>query len=79
METREIYTRFNVIFNDVFDDDSIVVTPELSARDVAEWDSLAHIRLIVSVEKAFSVKFSAAEVGGLKNVGEFVDLVQSKL
>jgi acyl carrier protein len=79
MDVREIYTRFNMIFGDVFDDDSIVLTPELSARDVAEWDSLAHIRLIVSVEKAFSIKFSAAEVGGLKNVGEFVDLVRSKL
>jgi acyl carrier protein len=79
METGEIYTRLNTVFYDVFDDENIVLSPELSARDVAEWDSLAHIRLVVSVEKAFSIKFSAAEVGGLKNVGEFVDLVRSKL
>jgi acyl carrier protein len=78
MSTDPIYTKLTDIFHDVFDDDSIVVTPELTADDVDEWDSLSHIRLVLAVEKKFGLKFSAAEVGRLKNVGEFVSLIQSK-
>jgi acyl carrier protein len=79
MEGAQIYTKLSQIFKDVFDDGDISITPELTADDVDEWDSLTHIRLIVTVEKAFSVKFSPAEIGKLKNVGELASLIQSKL
>ena len=78
METPEIYQKLNGIFRDVFDDDSIAVRADLTAEDVEEWDSLSHIRLVLTVERAFNVKFSASEIGKLKNVGEFVDLIRSK-
>ena len=73
-----VYARIQGIFRDVFDDDTIVVTPELTADDVPEWDSLSHIRLILAVQKAFKTKFSAAEIGGLQNVGNLVALIKSK-
>lgn len=79
MEESKIYETLTAVFRDVFDDDDIVLTPALTAADIDEWDSLQHIRLVLSVEKKFNVKFTAAEVGSLKNVGEFVALVRSKL
>jgi acyl carrier protein len=78
LETAAIYQRLTGIFQDVFDDDAIVVRPELTAKDVEEWDSLSHIRLVLTIEKAFGLKFSASEIGKLKNVGEFVDLIKAK-
>ena len=78
MQTSEIYQKLTDVFHDVFDDDSIHVRPELTADDVDEWDSLSHIRLVLTAEKAFKVKFSAAEIGKLKNVGEFAELIRSK-
>ncbi|MDQ2773928.1 MAG: acyl carrier protein [Acidobacteriota bacterium] len=78
METAEIYQKLTGIFRKVFDDESIVVRPDLTADDVDEWDSLSHIRLVLTVEKAFNIKFSASEIGRLKNVGEFADLIKSK-
>ena len=78
MQTSEIYQKLTDIFHEVFDDDSIQVHPELKADDVDEWDSLSHIRLVLTAEKAFHVKFSASEIGKLKNVGEFVELIRSK-
>jgi acyl carrier protein len=74
----EIYQKLTGILRDVFDQDALVATPTLSAKDVDGWDSLAHIRLMLSVEKAFGVKFSAAEIGKLKNVGELAALIQAK-
>lgn len=79
MENAEIYQRLNGIFRDVFDDDSIVARPDLTADDVDDWDSLSHIRLVLTVEKTFGVKFSASEIGNLSNVGELVELIQEKL
>ena len=73
-----IYADLNAIFRDVFDDDAIVVRPDLTADDVPEWDSLSHIRLVLAVQKHFKAKFSAAEIAGLKNVGDLARLIQSK-
>jgi acyl carrier protein len=78
MDESEIYDRLAVIFQDVFDEDSIEVTPELSAKDVDGWDSLTHIRLILAIEKAFKIKFSTSEIGKLENVGGLVALIKAR-
>jgi acyl carrier protein len=78
MEKTEIYRKLDGIFQDVFDDDSVTIKPELTANDVDGWDSLSHIRLVLTIEKAFAVRFSASEVGKLKNVGELVNLIAAK-
>jgi acyl carrier protein len=42
------------------------------------WDSLTHIRLILTVEKTFKVKFSTSEIGKLENVGALVALIKAR-
>ena len=42
------------------------VTPELSAKDVDGWDSLTHIRLMLTIEKAFKIKFSVRRLANWK-------------
>jgi acyl carrier protein len=79
MQQQEVYQELKKVFQDVFDDDSIVVRPELTAKDVAEWDSLTHVRLMLTIERTFDVHFSAAEVSRLKNVGELAGLIQTKV
>ena len=78
MDEREIYARLDQVFQDVFDEDSIKVVPELSAKDVDGWDSLTHIRLILTVERAFKIKFSTSEIGKLENVGDLVTLIKAR-
>ena len=78
MDEPQIYARLAQIFEDVFDEDSIQVTPELSAKDVDGWDSLAHIRLILTIERAFKIKFSTSEIGKLENVGDLVALIKTR-
>jgi acyl carrier protein len=79
MDEPQIYQRLTEIFQDVFDEDSIEVTPKLSADDVDGWDSLTHIRLILTIEKAFKIKFSTTEIGKLENVGDLVAVIQGKV
>jgi acyl carrier protein len=74
----EIYSKLKDVFDDVFDDESVELGPDLTAKDVDGWDSLSHIRLILTVEKAFKVKFSTSEIGNLKNVGDMVTLIKER-
>ena len=78
MEKTVVYTKLTAVFRDVFDEDELQLTPETTADDVEGWDSLTHIRLVLAVSKAFGVKFSASEIGNLKNVGEFADMIEKK-
>ena len=79
MEREEIFKKINEIFADVFDDDSIVVTEETSAKDIEDWDSLTHITLISAVEEAFDIKFAMKDVIGMQNVGEMVDIIMEDM
>lgn len=79
MDEPQIYQRLTEIFQEVFDDDSIEVTPKLSAEEVDGWDSLTHIRLILTIEKVFKIKFSTSEIVKLENVGDLVALIQAKV
>jgi acyl carrier protein len=73
-----IYAGLKQIFHEVFDDDTLVITPELTAADVAEWDSLSHIRLMLAVERSFKIRFSAAQTASLHNVGQLAELIRAK-
>jgi acyl carrier protein len=76
MDDIYIYERLTQVLMDVFDDDTIKATPQLSAKDVDGWDSLTHIRLILTIEKVFNVKFTTSEIGKLENVGDLVALIK---
>lgn len=75
----EILPRLQNIFQDVFDDDDILIRAETTAEDIVDWDSLAHVSLIVAIEREFSIRFSPAEVNDLPNVGALMSVIQGKL
>lgn len=78
MTLEQVYERLTPVFRDVFDDEELVPVPAMTAKEVSEWDSLNHIRLIVAVEKAFNVKFATAEVSSFRDVGHFAATILSK-
>lgn len=79
MEQTEILAKVQDIFRDVLDNDDIVLTPQTTADDVEDWDSLSHIQLIVAIEKAFKIKFTSKEILSWSNVSEMTESIASKL
>lgn len=78
--TREsVFQKLDEVFWDVFDDDKIHVTDNTTANDIEDWDSLEHINLVVAIEKKFSIKFNIGEVNAMKNVGEMVNMILTKV
>jgi acyl carrier protein len=79
MEFNEILAEVTEIFKDILDNDKLVIDAKSSAADVEEWDSLSHIHIVVAIEKKYKIKFTTAELKNMKNVGNLVELIQSKL
>ena len=67
------------IFREVFDDDDITLSSELTADGVDGWDSLSHVNLIVTIETRFNIKFSHKELLTFKNVGGLMASIENKL
>lgn len=74
----ELQAKLTKVFRDVFDDPELEPSRAMTARDIPEWDSLTHVRLVLTVEKAFGIKFTASQVGNMKNVGDLMDLIAVK-
>nr|WP_235510600.1 acyl carrier protein [Tsuneonella troitsensis] len=64
--------------SDVFDDEDVEISEETTAHDVEGWDSLNHIRFMVTVEQRFNVRFTSREVESLQNVGDLLRAINSK-
>jgi acyl carrier protein len=79
MDKAEIWKLATNVFRETLDVDDLVLTPQLTARDVEGWDSLNHILLVVAVEQRFGIRFNTGEIDGLENVGQFIELIESKL
>jgi acyl carrier protein len=79
MDRTQIIEQLVSVMSDVFDVDDLVVTDATSAEDIEEWDSLSHIRFMITVERLFKFKFRNDEIAELKNVGDLVTAIQKKL
>ncbi len=78
MEKNEVLAKVQEIFQDVLDNEDIVLTDESTADDIEEWDSLSHIQLVVAIEKSFGIKFTSKEILSWQNVGAMIDCICSK-
>jgi acyl carrier protein len=75
----QVLAEVNRIMCDVFNNGSIRLGYQTTAKDVSEWDSLNHIELVVAIEKHFNIRFNFAELQKFKNVGEMCDNIVIKL
>lgn len=73
-----ILEQVQVIFRDIFDDESLIITGETSAKDIEDWDSLTHIQLVTRIEKHFKIRFTLSEITKLKQVSDLILLIQTK-
>jgi acyl carrier protein len=79
MERTEIVDKLKRIITAVVKHENFEMKNELSAADVVGWDSLTHMVIITEIEKAFGIKFKLKELNKLSNLGNLIDLIQSKI
>jgi len=74
-----VESRLEAVFREIFIDDDLMLKNNMSAENIEDWDSLSNISLIVAIEKAFSIRFEMGEVAQLKNVGEMIEVIRTKI
>ena len=58
--------------------DDLVLTPELTAKQVQGWDSFKQIEIIMASEEKWGIKFNTRELDALRCVGDLAKMVESK-
>ncbi len=74
-----IIEKLTEIFREIFNDNTLVISDDMTANDIEEWDSLSHIDMIFTVEEEFNIKITTKEISRLKNVGDLVTIIENKL
>jgi acyl carrier protein len=74
----EVIQTIQPLFRDVLDQPDLLLTAASNASNVDDWDSLAHINIVMAIERHYKVKFALGELQGLKNVGEMAELIIRK-
>jgi acyl carrier protein len=75
----EIYNALTEIFCDVFPQDDLVLTPNLSAKDVKGWDSFKQVEIIIAAQERFGIKLHTRDLDRLQNVGDLAKAIAEKL
>ena len=70
--------RVQEIFREVFDNQNITITENTSPEEIEDWDSFNHVKLILSLEEAFDIKFDVEEVVELNKVSDIINAVKNK-
>ncbi len=78
MRIEEITEELTKIFRNTFGDEELVLSDDMTANDVDNWDSLSHMLMITEIEEHFSIKFKLRELNKLKNVGILIELINTK-
>jgi acyl carrier protein len=76
---QEILAKVGQTIASVLDQPNLRVTMRTTMDDVEGWDSFSHVNIVVALESEFGLKFQAAEIAGLRAVGDIVDLIEKRL
>jgi acyl carrier protein len=74
-----IFEKLTGIFREIFEDSTLVLTPETTEADIPGWDSFSSASLFAAIEQRFAIRFRTAELQALQNVGNFVEMIRAKL
>ncbi len=59
--------------------DSSQLSEQTSAKDVAGWDSLKHMRLIMTLENEFQIKFKPQQIIAMENIGAIITYLREQM
>jgi acyl carrier protein len=55
------------------------IDESIAQNDVAKWDSIGHLNLIVDLEEEFGISFEPEEIAEMKNLKIIAETVEKKL
>ena len=74
-----VIDEIRTVFEKVFDQKDLVISPKTTSNDIEGWDSMSHVTMLMAVEDHFNIEFKSFEIANLENVGALISLVEKKL
>ena len=74
----QVLNRVREIVSDVLQVDQDAITPDSSPENVASWDSVQHLNLVLALEEEYGLQFLPEEMDQMKTVGEIAQLVAAR-
>jgi acyl carrier protein len=78
MGNKSIKNRLKQVMADVLNIKPSEIKDGTTADDVEDWDSLAHVDLIIAVETEFNIKFTLNEIPKATSFPEILKIVETK-
>lgn len=78
MDKKDVRENVKAILISVLELDNLEIQEDMTAADVAGWDSLNHMVIISEIEKGFNVRFKLRELNKLENLNALIDLIHEK-
>lgn len=79
MSESEFIAKVTPIFRQELELEDLAIDMQTNQDGLEGWDSLAHVRIVIGVEREFSVQLDAAEIESIKSVGDFYAAVTRHL
>ncbi len=79
MDRKKVSERVEAILISVLELENFEIKENMTAADVAGWDSLNHMVIISKLEKEFNIRFKLRELNKLENLDALIGLIQQKL
>jgi acyl carrier protein len=79
MTRNEVIEKLTPIVRQIFEQENLVLTDEMSAENISAWTSLSFMQLLTEIESQFGFKFKMMELFGLKTMGNIIDAVVSHM
>ena len=67
------------IFQDIFQDDGLILTRSMTRDDLPQWDSMNHLNILMALEMRYRIKFSLVEIEAAQSVGDILQLIRRKV
>ena len=79
MKIEELHEQLIEIYKEVLALDEVELKDEYSAKEIPNYDSLAHIQILIACQKKFQISLSAIEAGLVNNYGEMKEMIFEKI
>jgi len=74
-----VLKKITLIFSEVLQHNNFQLTESTTTSDVDGWESATHMMIITEIEDQFNIEFELSELWSMKNVGDLVSTVKTKI
>lgn len=74
-----ILDKISIIFAEILQHDNFKLTETSTTNDIDGWESATHMMIITEIENQFNIEFELSELWSMKNVGDLVNILKSKI